>query len=61
MILPFLNLQINQSCFSSSGFLKLRNTSKPLFVKRKNDNLAFFNLQNWFLQYSEGDKAYRDL
>jgi hypothetical protein len=38
-----------------------RNHGKPVFIKESMNALGTFNLSNWYLQYSEGDKAYRDL
>ena len=52
---------INQAAFLSSGFMKLRKAMKPVFIKDIKSNLAGFDLTKWYLQYSEGDKAYRDL
>lgn len=52
---------INRQGFLSSRFSTFRGAGKPVFVKDPLDKLTTLNLENWFLQFSEGDKAYRDL
>ena len=52
---------LNRSAYTNSGFMTQRNHGKPVFIKESMNALETFNLSNWYLQYSEGDKAYRDL
>jgi hypothetical protein len=51
----------NQLVFSESGFMKIKQHHKPVYLKDLNNNLESIDLKNWCLQFSEGDKAYRDL
>jgi hypothetical protein len=34
---------------------------KPIFLKDKNRSLDAVDMENWHIQYNEGDKAYRDI
>jgi hypothetical protein len=52
---------INQLGYIKSGFIRIKKHRKPLFIKDTNQKLSSFHVDNWFLQFSEGDKAYRDL
>lgn len=52
---------MNQAGLSKSGFMKIESHAKPIFIKDSNNKIDPIALQYWFLQYSEGDKAYRDL
>ncbi len=47
--------------FVGIGSKKIKKHHKPLFIKDINHNLTSINLDNWHLQYSEGDKAYRGI
>lgn len=48
------------SGFKSSGFLNIKIGDKPIFIRDTKDILKNIDLETWHLQYSEGDKAYRD-
>ncbi len=50
---------INKKALMKIGFVKIKKHSKPLFIKDPNSLLKNGDLHKWFLQYSEGDKAYR--
>jgi hypothetical protein len=52
---------LNQLGFLKSGFLKIKEHRKPIFIKDSTKKIVNYDLNNWFLQYSEGDKAYRDI
>lgn len=49
----------NQIAYQKAGFIKIKKHSKPLFIKDSQSVLDDIDLNNWFLQFSEGDKAYR--
>jgi len=50
---------INQESYLKSGFIPIKKHSKPLYIKDPKSVLKNIEIKNWFLQYSEGDKAYR--
>lgn len=52
---------ITTSGYSDSGFVRISKHQHPLFIKDSNNKLKSINLENWHIQYSEGDKFYRDL
>lgn len=61
IITGLVNHNLSHLGFSKSGFTKIKKHAKPLFIKDDNQNLSSININNWFLQYSEGDKAYREI
>lgn len=50
---------INKKGYLSSGFVNIKKHYKPLYIKDPKKSLDHIDLNNWHLQYSEGDKAYR--
>ncbi|MBN1952327.1 MAG: hypothetical protein JW801_14095 [Bacteroidales bacterium] len=61
-----VSILANQSDFRKSlkklGFVKLRTKKKPYFINDRNKILpSQAILSEWNIQYSEGDKAYRDI
>ena len=59
LITGFAHNKINKSIFLESGFLTWKNFGRDVFVKDTMNKLSAYDLENWYLQYSEGDKAYR--
>lgn len=51
---------MNSESYIQSGFINIKKHSKPLYIKDPNHLLNTIDLNNWFLQYSEGDKGYRN-
>ena len=51
---------LNKNGYKNSGFIEIKKHAKPLFIKDSKNKLETFNIENWFLQYSEGDKGYRN-
>ncbi len=51
---------LNKEGYQNSGFIEIKKHAKPLFIKDAKNMLEPFNIDNWFLQYSEGDKGYRN-
>jgi len=51
---------LNKEGYQNSGYIEIKKHAKPLFIKDSNNILETFNIGNWFLQYSEGDKGYRN-
>jgi hypothetical protein len=54
----------NYNCrkgYISSGFLSITNDKKPLYIRDLDKRLSEIDLIKWHLQFTEGDKAYRDL
>jgi len=51
---------LNKEGYQKSGYIEIKKHAKPLFIKDSNNILEVFNIGNWFLQYSEGDKGYRN-
>lgn len=47
--------------YKESGFMKIERHNSPIYIKDFKQILGSINMKDWFLQYSEGDKAYRDL
>ena len=47
--------------YKKSGFMKIEKHSKPFYLKTKRNEFLPVDIKDWDLQYSEGDKAYRDL
>ena len=52
---------MNHKGFTESGFIKIKNHHTPIYVKDNNHKLNSIDLDNWNMQYSEGDQAYRGL
>ncbi len=50
---------MNKKGYLSSGFVNIKKHYKPLYIKDPKNSLDHIDLNNWYLQYSEGDKAYR--
>lgn len=44
-----------------SGFKNIRNRRKPAFIADQKGVLPEGAMKNWHIQFSEGDKAYRDI
>ena len=51
---------LNIEGYQNSGYIEIKKHAKPLFIKDSKTMLETFNIDNWFLQYSEGDKGYRN-
>lgn len=51
---------MNQNFYSKSGFTNFKKHYKPLYIKDSKNILENVDLKNWLLQYSEGDKGYRN-
>jgi len=52
--------QVVTSGYLNAGFIKIDKHSHPVYTKDTKKQLESVNLKNWHLQYSEGDKAYRE-
>ena len=52
---------MNRSGFINSGFVTIKGHSKPLYIKDHKQITETFAIHEWLLQYSESDKAYRDM
>lgn len=50
---------MHHDAYIKSGFINIKKHSKPLYIKDSNHLLKNVDVKNWYLQYSEGDKAYR--
>jgi len=46
------------SAYNDSGFIRIKSHSHPVFIKYPNKKIESINIDNWHLQYSEGDKFY---
>lgn len=46
--------------FKNTGFI-IKKHDKPIYIKDLNNLLSPINLNNWHIQYSEGDKGYRGI
>ncbi len=53
--------QFVTSGYLDTGFIKIDKHNHPLFIKDPKNKLKSINLEDWHLQYSEGDKFYRGL
>ncbi len=42
-------------------FVNCRRKQKPIYIKSKNGALKNLTTDKWYMQYTEGDKAYRDI
>ncbi len=42
-------------------FVNCKKKQKPIYVKSKNGALTDLTIDKWYMQYTEGDKAYRDI
>ena len=47
--------------FSKAGFIKRKNHCKQIYLKDNKSKLESLNLTDWYMQFTEGDKGYRDL
>jgi len=55
------NTPIMKKALDRMSFSNIRRQRKPFFIKDENHILDNIPLTNWHLQYSEGDKAYRNM
>lgn len=46
--------------YKKSGFINIKIDNKPIYIRDGKKHLARVDLTNWHIQYSEGDKAYRN-
>lgn len=49
------------TCYLDSGFIKIDKHHDPLFIKDSKSKLQSMSIENWHLQYAEGDKAYIEI
>ncbi|WKK66830.1 hypothetical protein [Lutimonas zeaxanthinifaciens] len=56
----WLHHDAHSSSLKNHGFKRIKNKIIPFYLKDKRNVFENHNLDNWFLQYSEGDKAYRN-
>ena len=48
-----------QKGYKKSGFYNIYPDGRPVYIKDANKKLETVNLEEWHIQFSEGDKAYR--
>ena len=49
------------SAFHANGYINFKRKQKPVYIKDPKNNLEGVQLNTWHMQYTEGDKSYRDL
>lgn len=60
LIMGLAHNKMNYTGYKISGYKEIQKHAMPLFIKDRNKILRGINLKDWLIQYSEGDKGYRN-